>query len=347
MRAALPALLLLVLPLAGQGARTYTLPGESVAVYNIAGVIRVEGSRGGAVTVAVTPTGADAGRLSVETGELRGRNTLRVIYPGDRIVYPELGRGSNSNFTIRDDGTWGDDSHRWGRGDGRKVTIRGSGDGLEASADLTVNVPEGRRVAIYLGVGRIEATNVNGTVHLDAMSGDVSARGTRGSLSIDTGSGDVVVTGASGSLSLDTGSGDVDVSDMKEGDLKVDTGSGEVRVHGVTARSLDIDTGSGDIRVEAAQVPDAALEAGSGSIWISLEGAVDRLHAETGSGDVTVRLPESTSATVDLETGSGDLDIGIPLQLVRKSEGEIRGTLGEGRGRIEIETGSGDISLTR
>ena len=347
MRAAFPALLLLALPLAGQGARSYALSGESVAVYNIAGVVRVEGGRGGAVTVAVTPTGADAGRLSVETGDLRGRTTLRVVYPGDRIVYPALGHGSNSNFTIRPDGTWGDGDHRWGRGEGRKVTIRGSGDGLEAAADLTVSVPEGRRVAIYLGVGRIEATNVNGTLHLDAMSGDVIARGTRGSLSIDTGSGDVTVAGASGSLSLDTGSGDVEVSDMREGDLTVDTGSGEVRARDIAARTLAIDTGSGDIRVEGTQVPDATLEAGSGSIWISLTGTLARLHVETGSGDVTVRLPESVNATVDLETGSGDLDLALPLQLVRKSEGEIRGTLGDGRGRIEIETGSGDISLTR
>lgn len=347
MRAVIPALLCLALPLAGQGAKTYTLSGESVAVYNIAGVIRVEGSRGGAVTVAVTPTGPDASRLSVESGELRGRTTLRVIYPEDRIIYPTLGRGSNSSFTLRPDGTWGDDDRRWGRGEGRKVTGRGSGDELEAAADLTVPIPEGRRVAIYLGVGRIEAVNVNGNLHLDAMSGDVTARDTRGSLSIDTGSGDVRVTGASGALSLDTGSGDVEVSDMKEGDLKVDTGSGEVQVREITARTLDIDTGSGDIRVDAAQVPEATLEAGSGSIAISLGGGVDRLHVETGSGDVTVRLPESVNATVDLETGSGDLDLGVPLQLVRKSEGEIRGTLGNGRGRIEIETGSGDISLTR
>lgn len=54
------------------------------------------------------------------------------------------------------------------------------------------------------------------------------------------------------------------------------------------------------------------------------------------------------NATVDLETGSGGTwTWPSPLQLVRKSEGEIRGTLGDGRGRIEIETGSGDISLTR
>lgn len=210
-------------------------------------------------------------------------------------MYPALGHGSNSNFTIRPDGTtWGDGGTTAGAA--AKAARSGPSGGPAtawAAADLTVSVPEapggdlprrgahrGHQRQRYPAPRRHERRNV-------------IARGTRGSLSIDTGSGDVTVTGASGSLSLDTGSGDVEVSDMREGDLTVDTGSGEVRARDIAARTLAIDTGSGDIRVEGTKVPDATLEAGSGSIWISLTGTLARLHVETGSGDVTVRLPES------------------------------------------------------
>jgi DUF4097 and DUF4098 domain-containing protein YvlB len=70
-------------------------------------------------------------------------------------------------------------------------------------------------------------------------------------------------------------------------------------------------------------------------------------EVETGSGDVTLRLPDPADATVDLDTGSGDFTIDFPLQLIKKSEGNIRGRIGAGNGRISIETGSGDISLTK
>ncbi len=338
------ALLVLAAPLAAQDARTYTLTGESIAIYNLAGAITVVGGGQGAVAVAVHRIGADAGRLTVETGELRGQMTLRVLYPDDQVIYPALGRGSNSSFQIREDGTWG--GERWGHGrEGRRVTVRGSGRGLEAAADLRVTVPEGRRLAIYLGVGRIEATNVAGTIRLDAMSGDVSAQDLRGTLDIDTGSGDVTVDGATGSVTLDTGSGDVSVSDVREGELEIDSGSGTVTGTRLSVRRLAVDAGSGDVRLDGTSTPHAAIETGSGNIHVTLSGTVERLNAETGSGDVTIRLPDAVDAMVELETGSGDLDLGIPLQLIRKSEGELRGRVGQGRGLIQIETGSGDISL--
>ena len=339
---------LLALPLAAQESQSYSLAGDVVALYNIAGSVTVQGGGRGPVTVAGSRTGPDAARLTVETGTLRDRMTLRVLYPEDRIIYPGMGRGSNSTFSIREDGTWGDEEGRRNRqGDRRRITVRGDGDGLEAAANLRVTIPEGRRVFIYLGFGRIEASTVNGELYLDTMAGDVTARGTEGLLNIDTGSGEISVTDVAGRISLDTGSGDVTVTGLKEGELEVDTGSGSVNGSRITARRIGIDTGSGDIELRSASAPVVSLDTGSGSIRVDLTGAIDRLEAETGSGNVSVRLPESVNATVTLETGSGDIDLSVPLQLVRKSEGEIQGRLGDGRGIISLETGSGDIELIR
>ena len=335
------------LPLSAQQPHSYTLSGGDITVYNIAGEVSLSGGSGADVTVEVTVAGHDAARLTVEDGDLRGRQTLRVLYPEDRIVYPALGRGNNTNFTIRDDGTWGESNNWHGRSDGRKVTIRGDGSGLEAFANLRIAVPAGKRVSVYLGVGRIDVSNVDGDLRLDAASADVNSRGTRGGLNIDTGSGDVAVQDASGTISLDTGSGDVHITHMKGGELKVDTGSGSVDGTGIVSDALSIDAGSGDIKLEEITVPRLALETGSGSVNANLKGTLDRLHVETGSGDVTIRLPESISATVDLDTGSGDFVLDFPLQLTKKSEGNLSGRLGDGRGRIEIETGSGDIALVK
>lgn len=341
-------LLLAASPALAQGSKSYTLAGNEVAVYNIVGEITVKGGAGAAVVVEVTPVGKDAGRLTVASGELRGLSALRVMFPEDRIVYPPLGRGSNSSFSIRDDGTWGDYKGHWrSRSEGRKITVRGDGTGLEAAATLRITVPAGKKVGIYLGVGRLDATNVDGELRLDAASADVTARGIRGGLDIDTGSGDVNVETAEGTISLDTGSGDVTISGMSGGTLSIDTGSGSVLGSQLTAKDLNIDTGSGDIRLDAVNTPRLSLDTGSGAVRADLAGPIEEVAVSTGSGDVTIRLPEGLGATVDLDTGSGDFTLDFPLELVRKSEGALRGRVGDGRGRIQIETGSGDINLIK
>ncbi len=341
-------LVVAALPLSAQQNQTYTLPGGDVALYNLAGQVSVAGGTGSAVSVSVTTIGSDAERLRIENGELRGRQTLRVLYPEDRIIFPELGRGNSSNLTIREDGTWGDDQDRWnGRSRGRKVTIRGDGSGLEASANLRITVPAGKRVRVFLGVGKVEIANVDGDLRVDASTGNVTSRGTRGSLDIETGSGDIAIEDAAGNVSLDTGSGDVTITRMKEGNLKVDTGSGSVEGTGIATSDASIETGSGDIRITDLSAPRLSLETGSGSVRADLTGSPDLLHVDTGSGDVTLHLPDGINAMVDLETGSGDFDLDFPLQLVHKGDGNLRGQIGDGRGRIEIETGSGDIALRK
>jgi hypothetical protein len=337
-------------PLAGQGARSYTLSGDRVAVYNLAGEITVRGGTGSAVTATVTPMGADPGRLTVETGVLRGSETLRILYPSDRIVYPALGRGSSTTLTTREDGTWGDEGEyrrtREERG-GRRVTIRGDGSGLEASADLTITVPTGKKVAVYLGVGTLEVANVDGDLKLSASSADVSARQSRGSLSIETGSGDIRASDLDGQVTLDTGSGDVTLSGQKNGKLNIDTGSGSVTGSNLDTPELRVDTGSGDIRLDAVRAPRLDLETGSGSVRADLAGALESVSVETGSGDVSLRLPQGIGATVELDTGSGSFEVALPVELLRKDQGNLRGKIGDGRARVHIETGSGDIALLK
>ena len=87
-----------------------TIPGNDVAVYNIAGVMRVEGGTGSDVAVEVTRGGADASKLTIQTGRVRGRETLRVVYPDRRIVYRqgEWYRGrSRTTLRVDDDTTRG------------------------------------------------------------------------------------------------------------------------------------------------------------------------------------------------------------------------------------------------
>src|SRR5438552_6703665 len=158
---------LVVSPPIALSAERYTVPGSQVAIYNLAGEMKVEPYAGSDVVVEVTRAGRDAPDLRIESG-LRGtRQALRVIYPGRRVVYPKLGLGSSTNLRVRADGTFGDGlKDLLGLGTG--VTISGRGNGLEAHADLRVLVPAGRDVAAYLGAGCMSAADVEADLKLNA-----------------------------------------------------------------------------------------------------------------------------------------------------------------------------------
>ena len=329
---------------AQQGER-YTLDGDEVAIYNLAGSLTVEPGTG-PVAVNVVRGGADAAKLRVERGELHGRETLRVIYPGESIVYAGLERGSSTTLQVRDDGTFGDgDSDERQRG--RKVRVAGQGDGLRAHADLAVRMPAGYRVSLYLAVGKVSIANVNGELLVDAHSAPITASGTKGSLDLDVGSGPVRVTGAEGTLSVDTGSGPVEVTGFRGGELSIDTGSGGVTGSELQASQIRIETGSGEIELTAVTSPVLALETGSGSVGADLRGPVRELAVETGSGDISVRAPASLAAEVEIETASGGIETDFQLQVTRHARDHVVGQIGDRTGRISIETGSGDVRLLK
>lgn len=75
----------------GQQAEQYVLAGNDIAIYNLVGEMRVETSSSDNVLVEVTRGGDDADRLRIETGRMDGRQTLRVLYPDDRIGLPQAG----------------------------------------------------------------------------------------------------------------------------------------------------------------------------------------------------------------------------------------------------------------
>ena len=185
-----------------------TLSGERVAVYNLVGKLRVQPATGNQVVVDITRGGADARELKIETGDVRGANSLRIVYPADRIIYRgDRWGNSRTQLHVNSDGTFGDGSGRdwgiWGRGN---VEIRSSGSGMDAYADVTVSVPKGQRIELHLGVGEASVANVDGDIFVDVSAARVDAQHTRGRLNLDTGSGSVTVSDAQGEVTLDTGS---------------------------------------------------------------------------------------------------------------------------------------------
>jgi len=321
-------------------ATRYTIGGADVAVYNLLGSLEVVRGEGASVVAEFTLHGKDAARLKIENGPIDGRQTLRVIYPGDRIVEPEFGDHTTSTFRINDDGTFRDDK----RG-GRRVLISGRGPGIEAGADVRLLVPPGKKVSVYWGHGKASVTRIDADLIVDAAGMPVSATGIRGSLHVDIGSGAVRVEGADAEIWIDTGSGDVAASGIRSKTVAIDTGSGEVTGNDITAESATIDTGSGNIQLVKFKAERVSLDTGSGEVTVEISGETRSLEIDSGSGDVSVMIPKTLGAELSVETGSGGIETNLTMETSVRKHDELVGRIGDGRGRIAIETGSGTVSI--
>jgi lia operon protein LiaG len=335
---------ILALPLVAQTEQR-TLTGANVAVYNLAGKLRAVAGTGSAVTVEITRRGADAAKLKIETGPIRGRETLRIVYPGDRIVYTEM-RNSRNSVNVRDDGTFSDGDWQDWRDRGR-VDIRSYGPGLEAHADLVVRIPKGQKIELFVAVGRVEVANVEGEILVDVGSAEVDVGGVKGTLTLDTGAGRVAVRDVVGDLNIDTGSGGVSVERVKGGVLRLDSGSGGVQATDVDVAEFNADVGSGGLRIVRLRSADVKAETGSGGVSIELLNDIQSLDVETGSGGVTIRAPATLNAEVNVETGSGGFQTDFEITTRRVGRNHVEGRVGEGKGRVRVEAGSGTVRLLK
>jgi len=321
-----------------------TIKGPAVAIYNLVGRVRAVAGTGDGVVVEITRNGADAAKLRIETGPLRNRETLRIVYPSDRIVYPDL-RSSRTNLNVREDGTFSDGS--WDERGRDRVEIRSYGPGLEANADLLVRVPRGQKIELYLGVGRMDVANVEGDLLVDVASAEVDIAGTKGNLTLDTGSGRVAVRDVTGDLNIDTGSGGITIDKVKGNVLHLDSGSGGVQGSDIEVKEFNADVGSGGLRMYRMKASDVNVETGSGGAQLELLSVFDKLIVETGSGGVTVRAPAALSAEVDVETGSGGFQTDFEIITRRVSRNHVQGRIGDGKGQVRIEAGSGSVRLLK
>lgn len=326
-----------------------TLGGQSLVVANLIGEITVEPATGSSFEISVTVRGRDATHEKIRIDSRDANHSeLLIKYPIDderTYLYPPLGRGSTTTMSVDDHDAKDGLGRLFAEFRGRRVTVRGTGRGFEAWADVTVKVPAGKDLDVDLGVGRIVAANVDGSIELVTRSGEIDAQGIKGDLTADTGSGEVTASDIHGDLSVDTGSGDIRISASSCDAVDLDTGSGTIQVRGLSAESIRADTGSGDIVARDVSAEMANFDTGSGDIDAAFQ-TLGRgpFKVSTGSGSIDLSLPPTASAEVDASSGSGGIRCDIDeATILDEDEDEMSFRLGDGRARVELETGSGSI----
>jgi DUF4097 and DUF4098 domain-containing protein YvlB len=180
-------------------------------------------------------------------------------------------------------------------------------------------------VAASAGSGSLTLGKIGSNVEARAGSGSIRIDGVSGNLEVKTGSGSIDALAVQGAIIASAGSGRIEIEQTGTGDVSVHSSSGGVRVRGVRG-GLSVTTSSGSIRAQGEMVRDWSLEASSGAI--------------------TVELPPEASFQIDASTGSGSIDSERPVSVTgRISKKALRGAVGNGGPRLEIETSSGSIVI--
>jgi hypothetical protein len=161
----------------------------------------------------------------------------------------------------------------------------------------------------------------------DVGSGNLEAEGLA-SVDYLTGSGEVVVRDITGDVKVKTGSGDFQAIRVG-GTVTADLGSGRIDLNSVKGKTL-VTTSSGDIDGTALE-SEVTANADSGRVELNLT-AAKSVVVDTGSGDVTVRLPGGPYK-VSGTSGSGERSINVPTDPAAALQ-------------LTVNTGSGDVRVT-
>ncbi|TDQ53573.1 DUF4097 family beta strand repeat-containing protein [Actinorugispora endophytica] len=166
---------------------------------------------------------------------------------------------------------------------------------------------------------------------------------------VTTATASVVAAGLSAKTRLRSASGGVTL-DGVGGETEVSTVSGSLEARNLTGR-LDFNSVSGDLEVAGGRFSDFAGKTASGRLLADVDLApAARVRLGSVSGEVALRVPAETSASVELRSATGTLSSAFGLdRRDLRGRSHLSGKVGNGvdPASITTTTVSGAVSLLR
>ena len=202
---------------------------------------------------------------------------------------------------------------------------------------MNFELKEKQHFGIHFDIGNRHSPHV--TVETPA-SVDLEARTADGSLK---------VSGIEGIVQLHSGDGSVDVADVS-GALRLTASDGSIRIHNVKG-TLESRSSDGSVSIEG-RFTGLQVHTSDGSLDVTLaDGSqlTSSSRIESSDGHVTVKVPKTLAADLDIHTGDGHIDCEIPLTMqgYNSSSGHnLRGRLNNGGTLLAIHTSDASVTIS-
>ncbi|HWX65538.1 MAG TPA: DUF4097 family beta strand repeat-containing protein [Rhodanobacter sp.] len=227
--------------------------------------------------------------------------------------------GSNGDMTIKVEPQGGSGWFNW------------KGDNNMAPTTLELHVPEAASLDIDVVSAPLVIDGMDGgSIAVNTVSGKARINARTPSLKVDSVSGGIELAGHAEQADLQTVSGEI-LAPALGSDVKLQTISGRIQAAGGPWRKLTLSTVSGDVQLTGGLTVDGSL-------------GIDSM-----SGDVQLQLPANTSGNLHASSFSGNLrsDFGTPKEPEHGPGSSLNVRLGDGSGKINIETFSGDLRVRK
>lgn len=182
--------------------------------------------------------------------------------------------------------------------------------------------------------GAIEASDLSGDIRLNTVNGRIKGSKLNGDIRYSAVNGNIDDRDSRGALRFEAVNGDL-TTDTEASSLRAESVNGEINFTLANTQRVQINTVNGQANVEVgALLPDAQIE------------------IETVSGSVTLSLPGSLSAKVEVEAhAGGKISNSLTNDAVKKAKygpsSSLKFEVGSAQADIEIDTISGHIRLKK
>ena len=212
------------------------------------------------------------------------------------------------------------------------------------SIAYTIQVPHDTEVSTNVASGAQTILNVTGPVTVRAASGSIRLEKIERDADITTASGTITASNVGNDLRVSTSSGNVNISNVK-GDVRAHVVSGVIRITNPGAR-VDTSNTSGEVEIQGAS-NDVKAHAISG--LVSVQGnpsSGSYWDLKTVSGGVQLRVPATANFHFSAEAASGEIRTDVPIVVEEQGKHSLRAHMGNGGGRVEVHTVSGEIRVS-
>jgi DUF4097 and DUF4098 domain-containing protein YvlB len=202
----------------------------------------------------------------------------------------------------------------------------------DGEAKLKVQIPQGSELDVSAVSADVMARKMAGVQRLQSVSGEVSAELAGADADIKNVSGDITLHGhgQAAATHVTTVSGDVRIEHIA-GDLDVNTVSGEVKGTVDGGHALRVRSTSGDVTFAGKLTRGVIVD------------------VESVSGEITLKASTEGGYAYELTSFSGDINNCFGTKAERTSPhgpgSSLRGTRGDGSGRVHMRSMSGDLTL--